>query len=41
MILDSGKVTKMLYGGDYNPEQWDEETREKDMELLGKLYMSF
>ena len=22
MILDSGKVTKMLYGGDYNPEQW-------------------
>lgn len=39
MILDSGKVTKMLYGGDYNPEQWDEETREKDMELLGKAHI--
>lgn len=33
MICDA-KVTKMLYGGDYNPEQWPKETRERDMELL-------
>ena len=33
MICDA-KVTKMLYGGDYNPEQWPRETRERDMELL-------
>ena len=33
MICDA-KITKMLYGGDYNPEQWPEETREQDMKLL-------
>lgn len=33
-IFDKKWVSKVLYGGDYNPEQWDEETREKDMELL-------
>lgn len=26
--------TKMSYGGDYNPEQWDEATWEEDMRLL-------
>ena len=29
-------VNKILYGGDYNPEQWDEETREEDMIMLPK-----
>lgn len=28
------KLQSMPYGGDYNPEQWPEETWEKDMELL-------
>jgi len=27
------KVTKLLYGGDYNPEQWPEETWEEDMRI--------
>lgn len=34
-MIQSRKVSKMLYGGDYNPEQWDEETRREDMRLLG------
>ena len=25
---------KIAYGGDYNPEQWPEETWEEDMRLL-------
>lgn len=33
-IFDKDKVNKVLYGGDYNPEQWDMDTREKDMELF-------
>lgn len=33
-VFDKNKVNKILYGGDYNPEQWDAVTREKDMELL-------
>ena len=27
-------IDKVLYGGDYNPEQWPEETWEEDMRLL-------
>ncbi len=30
------KMNKILYGGDYNPEQWPEEIRREDMELLKK-----
>lgn len=30
------KFKKMLYGGDYNPEQWPREIWHKDMELFGK-----
>lgn len=30
----SDKVTKILYGGDYNPEQWPEEVWEEDMRLF-------
>lgn len=29
-----GKVTKMLYGGDYNPEQWPKEVWKEDMRLF-------
>lgn len=25
---------KIPFGGDYNPEQWDEETRKNDMKML-------
>lgn len=32
---------KMIYfGGDYNPEQWDEETIRKDMELFKKAHVN-
>ncbi len=33
MFEDKG-VNKILYGGDYNPEQWDEATRDQDMIML-------
>lgn len=35
-ILDKDKVKKIVYGGDYNPEQWDEATWEKDYEMFHK-----
>ena len=31
-----GKVDKILYGGDYNPEQWPEEVWKEDMALFQK-----
>lgn len=33
-MIESNKVKKILFGGDYNPEQWPEETWEEDMRLL-------
>jgi len=33
-MIESSKVKKILYGGDYNPEQWSEEVWEEDMLLL-------
>lgn len=33
-MIENHKVKKILYGGDYNPEQWPEETWEEDMRLL-------
>ncbi|MCL2264700.1 MAG: beta-galactosidase [Treponema sp.] len=30
----AGKVNKVLYGGDYNPEQWPKEIWKEDMRLL-------
>ena len=33
-MIESSQVHKILYGGDYNPEQWPEETWEEDMRLL-------
>ena len=29
-------TTKLAYGGDYNPEQWDEEVWHQDLELMGR-----
>lgn len=33
-MIENSKIKKILYGGDYNPEQWPEETWEEDMRLL-------
>lgn len=33
-MIESDKVQKILYGGDYNPEQWPEEIWEEDMRLF-------
>ena len=33
-MIESNKVKKILYGGDYNPEQWPEEIWEEDMRLM-------
>lgn len=33
---DGKKVNFLWYGGDYNPDQWDEETVKRDMELFKK-----
>lgn len=33
-MIESDKINKILYGGDYNPEQWPEEIWEEDMRLL-------
>lgn len=34
------KVKKILYGGDYNPEQWPEEVWEEDMRMLKKAHIN-
>lgn len=33
-MIENKKVQKILYGGDYNPEQWPEEIWEEDMRLF-------
>ncbi len=33
-MIESNRVQKILYGGDYNPEQWPEEIWEEDMRLF-------
>ena len=35
-MIESKKVNKILYGGDYNPEQWPEEIWAEDMRLFKK-----
>ena len=35
------KIKKIPYGGDYNPEQWPEETWEEDMRLLKLSHIEF
>lgn len=38
-MIESKRVQKMLYGGDYNPEQWPEEIWEEDMRLFHKAHI--
>lgn len=33
-MIGSSEIKKILYGGDYNPEQWPEEVWEEDMRIL-------
>ena len=33
-MVEYEKITKIPYGGDYNPEQWSEDSWEEDMRLL-------
>ena len=33
------KIKKMMYGGDYNPEQWPEEIWQEDMKLLKEAHI--
>lgn len=35
-MIETDKVHEILYGGDYNPEQWPEEVWHEDMRLLKK-----
>lgn len=35
----SDKVSKIVYGGDYNPEQWTEESWEEDIRLLKEAHI--
>ena len=35
----SNKVNKIVYGGDYNPEQWPEEVWQEDMKLLKEAHI--
>ena len=38
-MIESEKVTKILFGGDYNPEQWPEEVWAQDMRLLKEAHI--
>ncbi len=33
-MIENKQIRKILYGGDYNPEQWPEEIWKEDMRLL-------
>ena len=33
-VIEDNRIQKILYGGDYNPEQWPEEIWEEDMRLF-------
>lgn len=35
-----GKEKRMLYGGDYNPQQWPKEVWEEDMRLMAKAHIN-
>lgn len=38
-MIENSRVKKILYGGDYNPEQWPEEIWEEDMRLFKKAHI--
>ncbi len=33
-MIEDSRIKKILYGGDYNPEQWEEEIWQEDMRIL-------
>ena len=33
-MIDYSKTSQIMYGGDYNPEQWPEESWPEDMHML-------
>lgn len=33
-MINNPSIKKILFGGDYNPEQWDDKTRKVDMKML-------
>ena len=33
-MIEQERIKKILFGGDYNPEQWPEEIWEEDMRLF-------
>lgn len=39
-MIESRKVNTILYGGDYNPEQWQEDIWEEDMRLFRQAHIS-
>lgn len=38
-MIEDARIKKILYGGDYNPEQWPEEVWEEDMRMLKKAHI--
>ena len=39
-MIEHEKVKKVLYGGDYNPEQWPEDVWREDMRLMKKAHIN-
>ena len=39
LMIENERVQKILYGGDYNPEQWPEEIWEEDMRLFALAHI--
>lgn len=39
-MINSDRVKEILFGGDYNPEQWPEEVWEEDMRLFQKAHVN-
>lgn len=39
ILINHASVKKILYGGDYNPEQWPEEVLDEDMVLFKKAHI--
>ena len=35
------KIKELYFGGDYNPDQWDEATIRKDMEYFKKCHINY
>ena len=35
------KIKELYFGGDYNPDQWDEATIRQDMEYFKKCHINY